>query len=148
MTAHAADGRKRRDWDAFLGPWDLDPTGSDYALGEPPHSGVYRLAAAGEAIAFAVEWVAADGNEHRIDFTLLPDGQSHPYENPAVAETVTTTAIGGNRLDTAAVKDGQTINHAVRELSDDGETMTVTQTITDVSGHQWRNVSRYRRRSS
>ena len=76
---------------------------------------------------------------------MIPDGQQHPYENPTAADFVSLTQVDERTLDSATFKGGEQIAYASRVLSDDGRTMTVSQSGNTPEGEALVNVSVYRK---
>ena len=131
--------------DPFTGTWQLVPAESHYQFGPPPRRATYTIQAEGAGYAFRVEWMDAAGRERTVQFSGIPDGQEYPYENPAIADTVTTTRVDDRTLDTTAKRGGIVIQHARRVLSDDGRRMMVTQSGPTPGGGTYRNVAVYER---
>lgn len=131
--------------DAFLGTWRIRPGESRYELGEAPREAVYQIDRDGQWLLFAGRWMDAQGRRLEMSFASIPDGEPHPYEDPAVADTLTTTLVDARTLDTAPIKDGRVVAHGRRVLSEDGRTMTITQSGTRPDGTPFANVSVYER---
>lgn len=132
--------------DPFLGTWELIPDQSDYQLGQPPASGTYRITANETGYTFNIQWTTADGQEMAAAYDAIPDGQQHPYENPAIADAVSLTRVSEKQLDSASFKDGQQIAHAARILANDNQTMTVIQSGQTPDGGSFSNTAVYHRR--
>ena len=129
----------------FLGAWRLRADASRYELGQPPREAVYQIERDGEWLLFAARWIGADGRRLEMSFAGLPDGEPHDYDDPAVADTITTRLVDARTLETVAVKDGRDVAVGRRTLSEDGATMTVTQSGTTPEGKPFANVSVYDR---
>ncbi|MEM6282920.1 MAG: hypothetical protein AAF787_12050, partial [Chloroflexota bacterium] len=129
--------------DLFVGKWVLDPTQSAYELGEPPQSGSYTITRDGDVFMFVIEWVGADGKEMAMSFTGIVDGVERPYENPDIADSTCFTRVDEHNLNSTATKNGVIINDATRQLSPDGQTMTVVQRLMTPDG-QKANTAIYR----
>jgi len=129
--------------DQFIGTWKLDPTQSQYEFGTPPQSGLYCIEPDGDELKFSADWVGGDGKSYQISFSGIPDGKDYPYENPALADTLSLTQVDKTRLDSTSKKDGHVILHASRVLSADVTEMTVTQSGTAPTGNPCSNVSVY-----
>lgn len=129
----------------FLGAWRLRAGASRYELGPPPREAVYQIERDGEWLLFAARWIGADGRRLEMSFAGVPDGEPHAYEDPAVADTITTRLVDARTLETVAAKDGRDVAVGRRVLSDDGATMTVTQSGTTPEGKPFANVSVYDR---
>jgi hypothetical protein len=131
--------------DPFVGQWLLDPPQSRYELGEPPASGRYHIQPDGDGYLVTMEWETPEGERHKASYRSVPDGIDYPYENPAVAETVSMTRVDERTLDSTSKKGGQIIAHARRVLSLDGRTMTVTQSGLTPDGTRFANLSVYKK---
>ena len=129
--------------DLFLGSWRFDPAGANYQLGEPPQSGLYRIEAEDGGYLISMEWTTVEGKLHQLSYHGSPDGINYPYENPAIADTVSMTRVNEHTLDSSSIKGGVVILHARRVLSKDGQTMTVTQSGIGPQGQPYSNVSIY-----
>lgn len=133
----------------FIATWELDPAQSQYELGEPPANGTYRIEAnADGSYTFHMAWMTQDGKEMSGQFSGVPDGELHPYDNPAIADAISLTRVDENTLDSASFKGGEQIAHASRALSDDQQMMTVTQSGTAPDGSTFSNVAVYRRQTA
>ena len=144
MSSRQLPPSKSKD-DPFLGSWSLVPELAQYEFGQPPQGGTYRIEASGEGYLIAMEWLAAEGTAHQLSYPAIPDGKEYPYENPAVADTVSMTRIDRQTLDSTSKKSGRIIGYAHRVLSDDGLAMTVYQSGTAPDGQDFTNVATYKK---
>jgi hypothetical protein len=135
--------------DRFIGLWELDPTQSDYQVGMPPQTGLYRIApdANGSGYMISMSWTDAQGRESYAAYTAMPDGVHYPYENSDVADSISMTRLDERTLDSAIYKDGVCIAYSVRQLSDDGQLMQITQSGYAQDGSTFENRSLYVRQS-
>lgn len=135
--------------DLFLGTWQMQPEQNDYQQGDPPAKGTYTIAnnPDGEGYLVSMAWTTIDGRDVEMSYTAIPDGIDHPYENPDIADTVSMTRVDENILDSDVKKGGAITAYARRELSSDGQTMTVTQSGPKSDGDWFDNVSVYVRKS-
>jgi hypothetical protein len=131
--------------DPFVGTWELQVEQSEYEVGEPPASGLYRIQPQGEGYLVTMRWETADGQQREMSYTSIADGKDYAYENPEVAEFVSMTRVAERRLVSATKKGGQMIAHACRELAEDEQTMRVTQSGVRPDGTWFDNVSIYKR---
>lgn len=132
----------------FLGTWELEPAQAQYEAGQPPKSGTYAIAFDGERLHFTVDWVTADDKPMHTAFSAIADGQEHPFENPAQADSTCYTLTDAHMLENTASKGGQVIATARRTLSEDGQTMTVTQSGKLPDGKPFSNVAVYVKRAN
>ncbi len=131
--------------DAFLARWRLRADASRYEHGVPPREAVYEIERDGEWLLFAARWRDANGRRLEMSFAGRPDGEPHPYEDPAVADELTVVLSAPRTLDTIVHKDGRQVALGRRELSEDGKVLTVTQSGTRPDGTPFANVSVYDR---
>jgi hypothetical protein len=140
--------RSTRYSDGFIGTWKLDPEQSKYQFGTPPQSGTYRIEKEGSGYLITMDWVDVQGKSFHQSYTSIPDGMQHPYENPQVAEFVSMTRIDDLTLDSATFKNGERIAYAVRVLSADKQTLTITQSgTTPMGGVEFANRAVYVRQA-
>ena len=131
--------------DPFLGKWQLDPSQNRYEAGTPPQDGLYTIEAIDAGYLFTIEWTAPDGTSMKVNYTATPDGVHYPYENPSIADSIATTRVDDFTLDTETLKGGQVAAFARRLLSEDKNSMTVTQSGKLPDSTAFSNVSVYRR---
>jgi hypothetical protein len=80
-----------------------------------------------------------------MSFAGIPDGEAHPYDDPSVADTITTRLVDARTLETVAGLDGCVVAVGRRVLSDDGRRMTIAQSGATPAGAPFANVSVYER---
>ena len=131
----------------FVGLWALDPFQSKYEFGLPAQSATYQIQPERDGLTFTAKWVAADGKSYQMSFHGIADGEEYAYQNPAIADTLATTRVDAQTLDTTIKKNGQVMAHARRVLSADGQTMTITQSGMNDKGAWFDNVSVYIKQS-
>lgn len=131
--------------DAFVGAWRLRPAESRYEHGEPPREAVYEIDRDRQWLLFAARWTDAHGRRLELSFAGVPDGEPYPYDDPAVADTLTTTLEDARTLTTTIHRDGRVAGVGRRVLSEDGRTLTITQQYTRPDGTPFANVSVYER---
>lgn len=132
--------------DKFLGTWELIPEMSQYELGQPPRSGIYKVSASGSGYAIEVDWTTPEGALAHLAYHAIPDDQVYPQADNAFADATSMTHVGERRLDSSAFKAGRLTLHVSRILSENGLTMHVCQTNHTPDGAELRNRSVYRKR--
>lgn len=118
---------------AFVGVWRLCPEKSRYESGSPPASATYRIEARGEDVRISAEWHDKHGQEQRMGYSLRCGGGGD----------VTLDLVDDRTLDTTVKRGGAVVAHARRVLSEDGATMTITQSATSPEGKPVANVAVY-----
>ncbi|TYC69986.1 hypothetical protein FMN63_08695 [Stappia sp. BW2] len=129
----------------FLGTWILDTEESDFEQGEPPRSATLKIEDNFGVAVFIMNQVAADGEVTNDTFEAMPDGPEVRLGKSGLVDAMRLVFNGDRNLISEARRGGLTIMKADRELSEDGRTLTVTQTVHLVDVASYTNVSVYRR---
>ncbi|AMN51571.1 MULTISPECIES: hypothetical protein [Stappiaceae] len=129
----------------FLGTWILDTEESDFEQGEPPRSATLKIDENFGVAVFTMNQVASDGEVTNDTFEAMPDGPEVRLGKSGLVDAMRLVFQGDRNLISEARRGGLTIMKADRELSDDGRTLTVTQTVHLVDVASYTNVSVYRR---
>jgi hypothetical protein len=129
----------------FLGTWILDTEESDFEQGDVPKSATMKIEDNFGMAIFAMNQVAADGEVTNDRFEALPDGPEVKLGKSGLVDAMRLVFQGDRNLISEARRGGLTIMKADRELSDDGQTLTVTQTVHLVDVASYKNISVYRK---
>lgn len=131
--------------DPFVGRWRLLPQESAYTAGTPPRSGVYVIETTQVGYRFSARWTDEEGQDHRVSFEGIPDGQPYAYAESPMADTLTVARVGDRQLDTTVHKGGESITHTARNLSPDGHRLTIIQSGPLPEGGRFTNRAVYER---
>lgn len=93
-----------------------------------------------------MNWVDADGEAHEMSFRGKPDGIPVPFDGGPLADALCITANSERELTSSAYLDGVELMIAKRELSRDGMTMDIVQTVNLPDGTSPSNRSTYHRK--
>lgn len=129
----------------FLGTWILDVDASDFEQGEPPQSATMKIEDEFGMVGIAMNEVTAEGETVSNDFSALPDGPEIKLKESGLVDAMRLVFNGDRKLVSEARRGGLTLMKAERELSEDGQTLTVTQTVHLVDVASFTNTSVYRR---
>ncbi|MTI42904.1 hypothetical protein JM93_04285 [Roseibium hamelinense] len=129
----------------FLGNWILDPDESEFEQGDPPKSATLKIEDNFGMAVFTMNQVGADGEVTNDRFEAVPDGPEVKLGKSGLVDAMRLVFQGDRNLVSEARRGGLTIMKADRELSEDGSTLTVTQTVHLVDVASFENVSVYRR---
>lgn len=129
----------------FLGTWILDTAKSDFEQGDPPKSATIKIEDEFGMATFSMNTVAADGEVTNDSFSGMPDGPEVKLGKSGLVDAMRLVFKDDNTLVSEARRGGLTIMKAERSLSQDRQTMTVTQTVHLVDIASFTNVSVYRR---
>jgi len=122
----------------FFGVWALDADACDYGDQPPPLSGIYSLVENGEGLYAHARWVDAEGERQEAAFVMIPDGQPRPMQGGLTL----TAGLRDGVLESEVSRDGEVLHVARRTLSDDGQRLSVAQTL---DGGAANTLASYRR---
>lgn len=130
--------------DLLIGTWRLNLSKSTYSPAIPaPRSSLVTYEAAGEGIVRATtENVAADGRATKVVRLIHLDGKSYPEATPAYDSSAYTLVDRYTVLYTRS-KDGKVLVRAQQVISQDGKTLTFSNTVTDATGQPRNAVGVY-----
>ncbi|WP_209010945.1 hypothetical protein [Labrenzia sp. PHM005] len=129
----------------FLGTWILDAAECDFEQGDPPKSATLKIEDNFGMAIFTMNQVSADGEVTNDSFEAMPDGPEVKLGKSGLVDAMRLVFQNDRNLVSEARRGGLTIMKAERELSDDGQTLTVTQTVHLVDVASFKNISVYHR---
>ena len=129
----------------FLGTWILDTEESHFEQGEMPKNATMKIEDNFGMARFSMNQISPDGEITNDDFEALPDGPEVKLGKSGLVDAMRLVFDGDRNLVSEARRGPLTIMKAERELSDDGATLTVTQTVHLVDVASFKNVSVYRK---
>ncbi len=129
----------------FLGNWILDTGESDFEQGEPPKSATLKIEDNFGMVRFTMNQVAADGEVTNDTFEAMPDGPEVKLGKSGLVDAMRLVFESDRNLVSEARRGGLTIMKAERELSEDGNTLTLTQTVHLVDVASFKNITVYRK---
>lgn len=129
----------------FLGTWILDTEESDFEQGDPPKSATMKIEDNFGMARFSMNQVSQDGEVTNDEFEALPDGPEVKLGKSGLVDAMRLVFEGDHKLVSEARRGPLTIMKAERELSDNGATLTVTQTVHLVDVASFKNISVYRK---
>ncbi len=130
----------------FLGTWVLIPGSCVYEQGPAPRDGTYTIEDRAGTLAFTIDWTAADGTAHHVEFAGRPDGVAVPFAGGEVVDAMAIEAVSPRELRSSAFWKGAELMVAQRQLDASGQVMRVTQLVRFVDGRRLANVALYRKR--
>ncbi|QFT29796.1 hypothetical protein FIV00_04835 [Labrenzia sp. THAF82] len=129
----------------FLGSWILDTEESDFEQGDPPKSATLKIDDNFGMACFTMNQVSAEGEVTNDTFEAMPDGPEVKLGKSGLVDAMRLVFEGDRNLVSEARRGGLTIMKAERRLSDDGNTLTITQTVHLVDVASFKNISVYRK---
>ena len=132
--------------DPLIGTWKLDLSKSIFSPGPAPKSqiGVYQVVPGG-GMKLTLTTVDVEGKSQSVDLPATPDGKNYPVTGPGLglADTVALTQLTDRRAEVKFKHGDVIVGTSRRELSSDGQTMTITYTGIDREGGQVSNIAVY-----
>lgn len=129
----------------FLGTWILDTEASEYQQGEAPKSATLKIEDNFGMAVFTMNQVSADGQVTNDSFSAVPDGPETKLGKSGLVDAMSLRFVGDRNLVSEARKGQLTLMKADRELSEDGRTLTISQTVHLVDVDSFTNTTVYRR---
>lgn len=130
---------------SLAGTWTLNPAKSKYTPGPMPRSESVTYESTGQSVKYTVTATEADGSPTRHTGSLVYDGKDYPTAGSPDYDAVATRQIDAYTGETTRKKNGKVVQTAVRVLSKDGKTLTLTTKGTNARGASIDNVAVYER---
>lgn len=129
----------------FLGTWIFDRDESEFDQGELPQSATLKIEDNFGTLKFTMTSVAADGTSQADSFVALPNGAETKLGKSGLADAMRHGLRGDSNFVSEALRGGVPIMIADREISPDGRTLVVTQTVHVTDTDSFVNTSVYRK---
>lgn len=127
----SSSARAAENW---LGTWKLDVAKSSFVPAPGPRSLTLKFQATKAGIKFNGDGVSAEGKPTHTQFVSKFDGQEVPYKGNPDADTASAKRIDDNNYENTWKKAGKPTVNAKVVVSEDGNTMTITQVGTNAKG--------------
>jgi len=129
--------------DPAAGTWKLNPAKSRYSPGPAPKSNVITIVVAGDTLKISSQGIDGSGKPTATNYTATFDGKDNKMTGNPAYDTVSHKRIDANTTEQTRKKEGKTVQTAIRKISADGKTMTVTSRGQTESGKPLNNVVVY-----
>ncbi len=106
----------------FLASWQLFPEKGTYEFGGRPKSGIYRieLTENKKQLAISMNWVSLEDQAFSSVYTIMPDGQEQPFENPEIADTIKSTWVDSVTFENIFFKNQNVVLEVLHEITPKG----------------------------
>lgn len=118
--------------DPVVGTWKLNPAKSSGANVPKSETRTYTASAAGLTIHY--QRVTADGKQISVQVTYKPDAKDYPVTGSPAYDSVSARRIAGNTVQITQKLKGKVVGTAMRSLSRDGRTLTLSGRAADAKG--------------
>ena len=133
----------------FLASWQLFPEKGMYELGNRPKSGICKIEATEnkKEIAISLSWVTLENQAFTSSYTLIADGEEHPFEDDAVADTVLVKFVDALNFEILFKSNHQTVLTVLHELQPNGY-LKIIQHGNRPDGNAYTNTEIYHKQLS
>jgi hypothetical protein len=118
---------------SVIGTWKMNIDKSKFT-GPPERSSTATFTQDGQNIRGTNQVIDAQGNATTVVFMNIYDGMPHPTTGSPVFDAGSYTQVDGNTFIIARFKAGKLVQIGNRVLSQDGKTLTFTQTGAQANG--------------
>jgi hypothetical protein len=126
--------------DPVLGTWKLNLEKSKFVPGPGWQSQirVYQISPAG----VSVTWTGLDakGEKMQVSYTYKYDGRDYPMAGSGSYDTLNAVRVGALTVKSEEKRSGKTVGIAMRTVSPDGKTLTITDEGTNRKGQAFSQV--------
>lgn len=106
----------------FKASWQLFPEKSTYETGDRPKSGIYKIESKDNTKELFIyhNWVSLENLAYSADYSIIADGEIHPFPNNAVAEQVQASFKDGITFEINFYRGGESVLHVMHEIMPNG----------------------------
>jgi hypothetical protein len=106
----------------FLASWQLFPERGTYETGERPKSGIYKIALSGtgKQLEISMNWVTIEDQAFSSQFTVTPDNELYPCDNPDLADQIRAAFLGSASFVAAFYRQDKVILLVQHEITPKG----------------------------
>lgn len=106
----------------FLGSWQLFPEKGQYGKGERPKSGTCAISSTGnkQELRIGSNWVSLDNQAFEFSFSVVADGELHPFSVTDLADQVALRFEDGIHFSVCFYRGGQQVLELQYELMPNG----------------------------
>jgi hypothetical protein len=117
------------------GTWKLNVAKSSYEqMQAPKYEKLVVQIDTSDALKWMMTGAAADGKSYVLTYDGPIDGQSHPYGNPEMGNTIIYTRTAAGVQWVVKDKAGSVVDSGTSHLSEDGNTLTLKGTAQQTTG--------------
>ena len=112
--------------DPSVGKWVLNVKKSTYRPGAAPKSQIRTYQESASGIVATVVTVSDEGETSTVSFPVNDDGQSRPVTGSTSIDAIRMGRVDRKQLKSQLMQRGKQVATTVREVSEDGNTLTIT----------------------
>jgi hypothetical protein len=128
----------------FLASWQLFPEKCNFQFGIAPKNGNYKIESIHNkhTLNISINWVSVENEAFYSQYSLVPDGNLHSFENQDLADTVKAEIINASTISTIFIKEEKSILEVINEILPNGY-MKVTHKGFDNNNNPFTNIEIY-----
>ncbi len=133
----------------FLASWQLFPEKCSFQFGTIPKSGNYKIESTknGHELSLSINWVSITNDAFYTQYEVKPDGESHPFDNQEMADTIKASIVNASNITTEFIKEEITILEVIHEILPNGY-MKVTHKGLNEAKEPFTNTEIYHKQMS
>lgn len=131
--------------DPILGTWKLNLAKSKYSPGPPPQSQVRSYAKQAGGIKVLVDTMEAGGQPTHAEFVVRYDLKGYPVAGASPFDTISPEKIDERTVNAELKQGDRVVLNAMRSVSKDGKTLTITYVGTSEQGKPVNNLAVFSR---
>lgn len=133
----------------FIASWQLFPEKCSYEQGDRPKSGTYRIEGNAEKSELTIShnWVSLENQAFSAAYTVIADGDLHPFQDEAMADRVQVNFPDGIHFEVHFYRAGQINLHVIHEIMPNGYLRVTSQGSTP-EGKTYTNMEIYHKQMS
>jgi hypothetical protein len=126
--------------DSEIGTWKLNIAKSTFSPGPAPKGQLRTYADSAHGMTITIKTTGADGKESTQTASFKYDGKPYPVSGNPDLDAVSIMRVDASTVHVTQMKAGATIGTAVRTVSKDGKTLTLTQKGTRANGMKFDEI--------
>lgn len=133
----------------FIGSWQLFPEKGTYGSGQRPKSGIYKIEAteSKKEISISTNWVTLENQAFASSYSVIADGDVHPFNDTDVADEVKTVFISSICFEVYFYRNTEQVLVVIHQLMPNGY-LSVTQKGSTTEQHSYTNTEVYHKQLS
>lgn len=133
----------------FIGSWQLFPEKGTYETGHRPKSGIYKIEAteSKKEISISTNWVTLENQAFATAYSLIVDGEMHPFTDTDVADEVRSVFINSICFETFFYRNKELVLEVIHQLLPNGY-LSVSQKGTTSEQQSYINTEIYHKQLS
>lgn len=132
----------------FLGSWQLFPEKGIYETGDRPKSSFYKIESKeSKELSISQNWVTLENNAFTTEYSVVADGNSHPFADTALADNAQVAINGSHGLEIHFYRESEVVLHVTHHILPNGH-LKITQQGMKADNSPYTNTEIYHKQMS